>query len=170
MIFKVIGVVFVIVGCGGVGFCIASVHRQEMRSLRQLVNILDFMACELQQRRTPLPQLCRLCAKEFSKLPGMVFQEFAIEMESQIFPDLSQCMTKTLEKFKDLPPITRRHLLFLGKSIGRFDMDGQLKGLASVRQDCLRELAALEENKDARLRSYQTLGLCAGAALAILLI
>lgn len=170
MIYKVIGIVFIIAGCGGVGFCIASAHRQEMRTLHELADILDFMVCELTQRRTPLPQLCRMCAKDFPKLPGMVFHEFAIEMESQIFPDLSQCMTKTLDNFKDIPPITRRYLQDLGRNIGRFDLDGQIKGLTSVKQECMRELAVLNDHKEARLRSYQTLGLCAGAALAILLV
>ena len=36
-----------------------------------------------------------------------------------------------------------------------------------VRGDCRTQLKALEQNRDIRLRNYQTLGLCAGAALAI---
>ena len=170
MVLRLIGVILIIAGCGGLGFSMAAAHRQEVRALRQLVHILDFMECELQNRRTPLPQLCRLVAKEFPKLPGMVFQEFAIEMETQVVPELSLCMAKTLKKFRDLTPVTCRHLQSLGKSVGRFDLEGQVKGFTAIRMDCLRELTALEDNKDARLRSYQTLGLCAGAALAILLI
>jgi len=49
-------------------------------------------------------------------------------------------------------------------------MEGQLKGLESVRQECRRQVETLSYNRDARLRSYQTLGLCAGAALAILFV
>ena len=63
-----------------------------------------------------------------------------------------------------------QQMLLLGKSIGRFDMDGQIKGLEAVRQDCRRRLDELSKDRDTRLRSYQTLGLCAGAALAILFI
>ena len=72
----------------------------------------------------------------------------------------------------DLNPVRslRRPLRLLGQTLGRFDLPGQLKGIKAVQESCRRELARLERNRDARLRSYQTLGLCAGAALVILLV
>ena len=170
MILKLFGVVLVVISCGGVGFQIAANHRREEHSLRQLVGILDYMECELQYRLTPLPKLCRQVAKEFTGMPSMIFLELALEMESQISPDVGRCMTASLGKFKRIPAITLNTLEFLGKSIGRFDLDGQLKGLDAVRQECRRHLQELGVNRDNRLHSYQTLGLCAGAALAILFI
>ncbi|MBQ5608452.1 MAG: stage III sporulation protein AB [Oscillospiraceae bacterium] len=170
MLLKILGVILVIAGCGSVGFRIAANYRQEEKSLRQLIGILDFMECELQYRLTPLPELCRQTAREFSAMPGKVFHVLALEMEAQILPNMERCMAATLEKMHDIPTITRNGLSLLGKSIGRFDLDGQLKGLEAVRQDCRRNLESLCNNRDSRLRSYQTLGLCAGAALAILFI
>lgn len=170
MIPKLIGVILVIAGCGGVGFRMAANHRQEERALRQLVGILDFMECELQYRLTPLPELCRLAAKEFSGKPGAIFLELALEMEAQILPDMTRCMEVALARNRELPPITRDSLKLLGKTIGRFDLEGQLKGLEAVRQDCRRNLEQLCANRETRLRSYRTLGLCAGAALAILFV
>lgn len=167
---KMIGIVLVISACGGVGFAIAAVHRREESSLRQLVSILDFMECELQYRLTPLPELCRLCSKEFPQMPGKVFAELATEMEQQISPDVTYCMASVLNRMKDIPPITRKEFALLGRTVGKFDLMGQLKGLEGVRQDCQLNLERLANNRDNRLRSYQTLGLCAGAALAILLI
>ena len=167
---KMIGIVLIISACSGVGFTLAATHRREEKSLRQLIGILDFMECELQYRLTPLPNLCKLCAREFPQTPGKIFGELADEMEQQIFPDIACCMRSVLDRTKDLPSITRRELLLFGKSVGRFDLEGQLKGLEGVRQDCRRNLERLGNNRDNRLRSYQTLGLCAGAALAILLI
>lgn len=170
MILKLIGAVFVVAGCGGIGFHIAANHRFEEKNLRQLIGILDYMECELQYRLTPLPELCRQASKEFSGLLGRVFWELSVEMDAQISPDLEMCMSVAVEKVIKLSPIAREELLFLGKSVGRFDIDGQLKGLEAVRQDCRRRLEALSCNRDTRLRSYQTLGLCAGAALAILFV
>ncbi len=170
MILKIIGVILVVAGCGGVGFRIAANHRQEEKALRQLIGILDYMECELQYRLTPLPSLCRQAAKEFKQIPGKVFLEMAIEMEAQISPDMECCMSAALEKVKEIPSVTRDTLVLLGRSLGRFDLDGQLKGLEAVRQECRRNLELLGSNRDTRLRSYQTLGLCAGAALAILFI
>lgn len=170
MVLKLLGVILIVAGCGGVGFRIAANHRQEEKALRQLIGILDFMECELQYRLTPLPELCRLASKEFAQVPGKVFYELSLEMEAQVSPDMECCMSAVLGKLNDIPTITKEALEHLGKSIGRFDLDGQLKGLESVRQDCRRNLETLGNNRDMRLRSYQTLGLCAGAALAILFI
>lgn len=167
---KLLGVVFVILGCGSVGFCIASNYKREEKNLRRLIGILDFMACELQYRLPSLPQLCRLCAKEFPGFPGSVFLSLSVEMEAQVCDDLSSCMASAVDKASRLSPITRQMLLTLGNSIGRFDLEGQLKGLEAVRQECRRKLSELSENRDIRLRSYQTLSLCAGAAIAILLV
>lgn len=170
MILKLLGAVMIIAGCGGIGFRIAANHRQEEKNLRQLIGILDYMECELQYRLTPLPELCRQAAKEFSGLLGKVFSELALEMEMQASSDLNTCMNAAVEKATRLTPLTREGLLLLGKTVGRFDIEGQLKGLEAVRQDCRRQLEGLSYNRDTRLRSYQTLGLCAGAALAILFV
>lgn len=170
MILKLMGAVFVLVGCGSIGFRIAANHRFEEINLRQLIGILDYMECELQYRLTPLPELCRQVSKEFTGLLGHVFCGLSVEMDAQNSSDLEQCMSVVLEKNGKLPPLTQEKLLLLGKTIGRFDMDGQIKGLEAVRQECRRQAEALAYNRDARLRSYQTLGLCAGAALAILFV
>lgn len=170
MMIKLIGAVLIIAGCGGIGFRIAATHRLEERNLRQLIGILDYMECELQYRLTPLPELCRQASKEFTGSLGKVFAELCLEMEAQVSPDLDVCMSVVLAKATKLTALTREALSLLGRSVGRFDMEGQLKGLESVRQDCRRQLEALSFNRDARLRSYQTLSICAGAALAILFV
>ena len=170
MILKIFGAILVIAGCGGIGFRIAENHRKEECNLRQLIGILDYMECELQYHLTPLPELCKQASKEFSGTLGKVFLDLSAEMETQISPNLEMCMAAAINNANKLTTSTREELQLLGKSVGRFDIDGQLKGLESVRQDCRRKLDALSVNRDTRLRSYQTLGLCAGAALAILFV
>ena len=69
-----------------------------------------------------------------------------------------------------MPEAAKRNLLLLGKTLGRFDLTGQLSGIESVIQLCRRDLDGLLSNQDVRLRSYRTLGICAGIALVILFI
>ncbi len=170
MTFKILGVILVIVSCGSVGFRIAANHRKEERSLHNLVGILDYMECELRYRLTPLPHLCRCVAAKFPLIPGDFFSVLAAEMELQLSPDMEECVTRALRAQNSLPPITKRTIDFFGKTVGRFDLEGQLKGLDAVRSECKRNLEILTRDRDSRLRSYQTLGLCAGASIAILLI
>ncbi len=170
MVFKIIGAILIVASCGSVGFCLAAQHRAEEKSLRNLMNILDFMECELRYKLTALPELCKQAAVTFPNVSGKFFLALSTAMESQATPDMESCVRHALNANKNLPEITRKVLESLGKTIGRFDLEGQLKGLAACQNECKRNLDLLENDRESRLRSYQTLGLCAGAALAILLI
>ena len=170
MTIKWIGAILVILGCGGTGFSMASAHRKQERELRQFMGALDYLQCELQYRLTPLPDLCRHTAAQASGSVRKLFLALAVELEDQISPDVRHCMNAALEKSGDLPEVVSIVAENLGKTLGRFDMDGQLMGLERARQECRRALDMLTNNREVRLRSYQTLGLCAGAAMAILFI
>lgn len=165
-----IGALFVFLGCGSFGFSMAATHKKEEKALRQIISAIGYMECEMQYRLTPLPQLMRQASQQISGLGRELFSALASELENQVSPDVCCCMEALLYKHKDVPPRTREALSMLGQGLGRFDLPGQLKELDSVASLCERHLKALENNRDVRLRSYQTLGLCAGAVLAILLL
>ena len=170
MTIKLIGAICILAGCGSVGFQIAGSYLREEKTLRQLISTLDYMSSELQYRLTALPELCRQAAIETKGTLSKVFLQLSNEMVDQVAPDVSRCMSAAVSKVKDIPPITREMLSMLGNCLGRFDITGQLRGLDAVRAQCREKLNALLENKDVRLRSYKTLGLCAGAAMVILFI
>ena len=167
---RIAGAVLVLLGCGGMGFSLAAAYRLEERMLRQLLSALDYMQCELQYRLTPLPELCRKVAAASSGQIRGVFYAMAEALEDQISPDVERCMGHVLSRFRQLPRITKSCLELLGESLGRFDVQGQLRTLESTRDRCRNLLAEHTRDKTSRLRNYQTLGLCAGAALAILLL
>ena len=127
------------------------------------------MECDLHFRMCALPELCRRTAGEFEGILRQVFLTLSCELEDQISPDVKQCMLLTLEKHKDIPLQTCQCLELLGDSLGRFDLQGQLRSLDSVREECRVRLTKLNEKTDKHLRCYETLGICAGAALIILL-
>lgn len=167
---KLIGAVFVILGCGSVGFMIAGAYRQEEKALRQLLCALDFMQCELQYHLTPLPELCRKVSSASEGYIREVFRNLAVELEDQITPDVEQCVYHTLASVPRLPALTTQMVKRMAVGLGRFDVDGQVRGLEAMRTTCRSSLEQLTKDKSVRLRSYKTLALCAGAALAILFI
>lgn len=170
MIYKWFGAVLVIGACGGFGFKLVSAYKIEERTLRQLVCVLDYMSCELQYRLTPLPMLCRQAANESSGVIADLFINLAEELENQISPDVNCCMLSAVENTNGLPDRVTDNLKLLGRSLGKFDLDGQIQGLEGVRQSCRDVLEQINYDKENRLRSYQTLALCAGAAIAILFV
>ncbi len=170
MTYKWIGAILVIVGCGSVGFSFAAAYAREERLLRQLLAMFRFMESELQYHLSPLPDLCRQAGNGTNGVLREVMQGFVRELESQISPDAGSCMRVVLSKAEDLPASARSILHTLGQTLGRFDLPGQVQGLQSAEAACTEKLKALEEKREERVRGYQTLGLCAGAALVILFI
>lgn len=165
---KWIGAALIFVGCGAFGFSMAASYRKEEQNLRQLMAVLDFIQCELQYRLTALPDLCRQGAAQAKGCVKKLFAALAEELEDQVTPDVQHCMNAALQRTADLTPEAHTVAVTLGKTLGRFDLEGQLRGLESARQSCRQAIEQLSDNREVRLRSYQTLSLCAGAALAIL--
>lgn len=170
MAVKWIGAALVMTACGSIGFLLASMYRRQEGELGQLIQILEYMSCELTYRLTPLPELCLKAGGQAHGQIKDVFLTLSKIMEERVAPDGDQCMEEALEKYPQLLWKTRQALSSLGLSLGHFDLEGQLKGLDTAVSFCKHEQEAMRVNKTERLRTYQTMGLCAGAALVILLI
>ena len=170
MTVRIIGAVFVIMGCGGFGLLIASAHRAQAKILRQFIMTLDLMECELQYRQPPLPELCQIAAQHNCGVLKSLFLSLSAELEKQISPSVEKCVSAVLQYAKDVPKLIEESFVHLGQSLGKFDMEGQLKGIKITKSECQRMLEHHTNNQDVRIRCYQTLSICAGAALAILFI
>lgn len=164
---RIVGGCMIFAGCGGFGFAMAAACRREEAQLCQLLRALEYMSCELSYRMTPLPTLCRGAAEAGEGLIARFLLELAKALERQTAPDVQVCVYEVLERMsvsKDL----RRLLSELGGTLGRFDLPGQLRGIESAIRSTEAALRRIRDGGENRRRSYQTLGLCAGAALAIL--
>ena len=170
MSIKLLGALCVVIAGGGFGFSMAAGHQQSEKTLQQLLRGIEFMISELEYRLTPLPQLCRMAAKEAGGQVGKILLALALTLEQQQISNVTMCMDSVVERFPRLPVRTERNMLQLGRSLGRFALEGQVAGLRSCVALCQRDLQSLSVDRDVRLRSYRTLGLCGGIALAILLL
>jgi stage III sporulation protein AB len=166
---KLLGALMIIFGCGGVGFTLAASYRYQEQSLLQLLRAVEYMFCDLQYRLTPLPELCDNAAQSCTGCIRKVLQQLKLELDKQVVPDASVCMHVTMKQHDQLPERLYGCLELLGETLGRFDLQGQLQGLAAVKKNAEFELEQLRRNQDVRLRNYRTLSICAGAALVILL-
>lgn len=169
MIIKLVGAGMIVLGCGCFGYSMAFFHRREEDNLRQLISALDWMEMELPSTLSPLPILCAHAANQVSGPVHDLLSEIAERLNLQMEPDAQTCVSQLVESVI-LSDSMKGLFLELGATLGRFDLPGQLQGLRAVKMRASLLLHGLEENRTARLRSYQTLGLCAGASLAILLL
>ena len=170
MTIRTIGSVMIAVGFSCIGFLAALSHKREVKTLKNFLASLDSMECELKYHKTPLPLLC----KHISESQSGVLKRFYLNLSNELMHldhvDAATCITSILEKSPEIPSQTRNMLRQIGVSLGKFDSDGQLLGIRSVRSETNKQLELLCTNQEQRLRSYRILGVCAGAAIAILVI
>lgn len=167
---KWMGCILIVASCGGFGFALAIQYRREIALLQQLETAVRYMRCELSCRVDSLSQICAGVAGQVTGPIQDILQSVSMELDKQICPDASSCMQLVLSSYVGIPENARLCLQQLGASLGRYDLAGQLGELDAVHERCNILIAEMWEQKDKRTHAYQTLGLCAGAAVAILLI
>ena len=167
---KLIGSVLIVISCAFVGFQMAAMHRRETNTIKQIITVMEYMEAELIYRHTPLPELCSSAAERSSGMLRDIFMSFSKAFTDHTSSNGENCVKEVLDQFTQFPEVCKKLLLQFGGTVGIFDLNGQVDALKAVKQECHRQLAVRQENQEIRLRSYQTLGICAGAALAIILI
>ncbi len=170
MTLRIMGAVLVVAACAGFGFRMAAAYRRQEQLLLKLLGLLEFMGSELEYRMTDLPTLCEKVAGQASGPLKKIFMQLALELRSQVSPDADCCMAVAVDKTSGLPELIKDVLRELGRCLGQFDLQGQLHQLELVKARCAGYMDELRTHRDQRTRSYQTLGICTGIALAILLI
>ena len=170
MISKALGAVLILAGCGGFGMTICISYQREEEMLRQLIRALDHIQYELQFRITPLPELCQRASSACKGKVSAFFRLLSEELSRQSAADVPECIAAVMQSMGKFPDRVDKSLEILSLSMGQFDARGQIQALEAARDHCRSMLEAMAENRDVRLRSYQTLGICAGAALVILLV
>ena len=167
---KLLGAILILAGCGGFGLSICVSYKREEEMLRQLAGALDYMQYELRFRMTPLADLTYRTSKACKGKVSQFFEGLSVELNRQSAPDVSSCIQAAMGTTGNWSDGVGKCLEVFAMSLGQFDVNGQLESIETARELCTNQLKAMEENQSVRLRSYQTLGLCAGAALVILLV
>ena len=86
------------------------------------------------------------------------------------YSNAASCIESALSISSDVPRHCRKLIEQLGRGLGEFDLNSQTRMLDFVLEEANITLQSLSENLIVRLRSYRTLGICTGFAIAILII
>lgn len=167
---KWLGVVLIVSACGFCGFSMAASWKGLERNLRELLRALELMQCQMEYRLTPLPELCGVLASACRGAVGQVFgamERVLCQPDAGLVP---VCIVEAIHKTPQLPEVCGRTLRRLGETLGQVDLQSQLRGIALEQESVRMELEQLCREQPARLKCCRALGLCCGAALAILLL
>jgi stage III sporulation protein AB len=125
MIIKIIGAVLVICACTGFGFRFAALHKKCERSLVELVQVIDYLICQIKYQKTPLALLFKQAAVSTSGSLKRLLLSFGEELESQVFPDIYEQLIRKPAAFG------------IGRAHGvRERLDGSERQIIHVRRDC----------------------------------
>ena len=170
MTIKLVGSVLILLGCGYCGYRVGQNHRDTVRWLRQIVALTEYMERELQCKLTPIPELFIQAADACKEPMGHICLAVGRTLETRSCKSVSACMQTVLTHNCISSGQAEQLLVQLGDVLGSFDLNGQLEGIRSVHNMAVAYLTAQTQDLEVRLRYYQTLGLCAGAAIVILFI
>ena len=169
VMFRLSGVALVLIGCTAMGFLAASHCKMKVQVLESFLRILDNIIAELSGKITPLPELCRSAAED-SNCFRNVLLAFADSLDSQIEPVPRACMDNVLARTNCVNKEFKLCLVDLAQILGNYDLQGQLRQLDALYRKWMGKLDDSREGVSQKIRSYRVMGICAGCALAILLV
>ena len=154
------------------GFGFARAVRRRQRQLTALIGALDYCKNEILYRFTPLPELFSGLAKGEEPAVAAFFEACAAKMEASCSASPQAVIREAMQQTPGLEwsAQTRETLQDLAFSLGRFDVEGQGRAIDLAQTRLQRELEEIRAGSRSRCRSYETLGICAGLALAVILL
>jgi len=167
---RMIGFVLIVSGASCAGIRQAAYVRRSYLLYEDFRMALVWLKNEIQTALTPLEQAFGLVSGLISNPLGSLF---AI-LSSRIKTDPSCSTVRVAAQFftsrPEIPAELQDVVYDLLRMLGRQDTAAQVNALelALSRTEALRK--RLEQEKTERCRSYRTLGVCAGLALAVILI
>lgn len=145
--------------------------RQEERLLRQITRALELMQCEIQSRLTPTKELFALAAGVCSGSLRDIFSAAAQRIAMQEDVDVGKIMDCVLVRHGARLPISCIcRLRELGEILGAYEVNEQTQALEALVGRVNGSAEELLRGKAERCRSYEVMGVCAGCALAIILL
>jgi len=165
---KLAGIVFIVGSAGVMGVRISLSLRKRCELLRQLLQALAVLRSEIAFCGTPLPQAFALMAVQCSGTLETIFSSAAKQMDRQRWMTPLQAMELAIAESREtfLAPILRE----LFAQLGRYDLEAQVRAVDGAQSRTKTLLSQLEQERNRKTGTYETLGICAGIAVAILLL
>ena len=144
-------------------------HREKEDCFEELLMILEHFVWELQTNQPPLAICCQIASQCGMGQRGKLFSALAQYLAPGGEASPSECMERALQEHP-IPSAVRERLTQLADTLGRYDLCAQISGIQAVQELCRRDQQALALERSKTVKSCQALGICTGAAVAILLL
>ena len=168
---KFLGAALIVTAAGAAGLSMAHSVRREVQYLQQLFRVLEGMMCEIPGRMATVEELFSQAETCSTGALRDVFHSCMQQIRSWAEPDVVSIMGCALDEYGErLSPDCAALLRELGQQLGAYDLQEQLRALEALSVRTEAALTSLRQGRADRCRSYEVLGVCAGCALAIILL
>ena len=166
---KLIGALMIVLAGAWSGASPVLRLRRRQRVLESLVAAMVLLRAELCSSLTPLPALFEKLAERTEGAVSDFFRRMARDMQSEPLASPLQLMRRHLPVLGQ-EPRENAVMLELGNALGCYDLESQLR-MVDAAQTRLEQAAAYCNKRIlGEGRSWGTLGICTGLALAIVLV
>lgn len=165
---KLMGILFVVIACGSAGFRIAASLKQKCALYELILRQLAMMKQEICFHATPLAQVFALLAASCGGTLAQIWEETAKQMDNHPWTPPQYAMDLALKGAKE--PLLEPILLPLCTQLGKYDVDAQRKAIEAAEEQTASLLHEMQQERSVKSKTYQTMGICAGLAAAVLLI
>lgn len=167
---KLFGGFLVVCASAWVGFGAAKTIRSLENNLHEMRSALEYMKCELLYTTDRYSDLCRKLAHNSTGKVSAFFH--ALETMSSL--DGYEPIGSTSKAMKSsglrIPPAAEYAVEQLFDGFGRCDMNGQLQKISLCSAAIEQQSEQISKSAETRCKTYETVGICAGVALMILVI
>lgn len=168
---RTVGFICIVLGAGATGYCMAADVRRKEEQLQQLLMALTYMKGEIEFMLKPLGEVCfEISNRCTCKHLRETFLSVSKSIGNAPGRPAGQQMRRALSGNVYLEYGTKEILFDLFSCLGRQDVYAQVRAIAAAERRVEASLEQLQREKTERKRSYRVLGLCAGLAIAVILI
>lgn len=162
----------IVLGSSIFGFGASSAVKRQMKTLRDLQTALFSMKNEMLYSMAELPDLLLLLSQKVRGAVGSWLLSSGRKLQNEPTASVTDVMMECLEcnDAMTYSNATRSILYTLCLSLGKLDADGQIRAIDKALEELTAQRKYMEENRDLRVKSYRILGICAGLALAVVLL
>lgn len=148
-----------------------TVRRQQTQTVA-LIDALLRLRHELQYRLTPLPDAFAVLGGMPNREVAAFFSGMSERLQSSRTCTVGYACRKAMERTSGLQLTAGTHsaLLALFDALGRYDLEGNLQVLELALERLRAEARMIQSGSRARCRTYISLAVCTGLAIAVILV
>lgn len=170
---RIVGFIFIIFSCSGLGYVLSSRLSMRVRELKLLRISLQMLETEIVYSNTPLPLAFNSVQKKCGRPVKNLFKTTSENLDKKVFGTVGEAFSASIEENKDILSLNREDMEILksfGYSIGSSDVEGQVKSFNMVLKQLDGQEIKAEDIRSKNEKMYRNLGFLAGLAIVIILL